>query len=48
MIKGKTYAQLKQGNTLVKQGDIQGAVVGYTKKLVETLKLVGFIQIYTY
>ena len=33
-IKGETSTQLKQRNTLVKQGDIQDIVVGYryTKK----------------
>ena len=29
-IKGEANAWLKQGDTLVKQGDTQGAVVGYT------------------
>ena len=29
-MKGETNTCPKQGNTLVKQGDMQGAVVGYT------------------
>ena len=42
-MKGETNACPKQGDTPVKQGDMQGAVVGYTINL-PTAKLFVFVN----